>query len=472
MNAAAVLLALLLSAAWMPLAPAAAGDPAVRLEHPFSGDVVAGRVNISGTSDNAQYVNVSIDGGGWNRATGVAAWHFLWNTTGYTDGTHSLLATAVNGTKSSGTVSVQVTVNNTRPAFIELSLDLDSSKVYACETFAVSGLARFDTSVRVAGAPVQLSVGNATWNATTDRRGYYSANVLAPASPGEVSVRALVAASGLSASAQDRVEVVPRAAADLSVLAADIHFSPSQPYSDEEITVVAIIRNLGGGNATAIVDFSTISLPNSSADVSVPAGGSRNPSVVWKLPAGNHSVNVTIKNIQPYDSNSSNDRASGNLVVLARPDLVMSAVVVSNTRPYAGLNITLQARVNNTGDRSATGTVRFYDGPPASGALLGSRPVTVAARSSTSAFIGWNASGAGDHAIYALISDVTPREASEENNELHRTVTVRRRPASPGPEGTIPGFDPLLLLACLAAVLALEAGRGFCSDGAGHRPKS
>ncbi len=455
--APALLLALSFCTLLAPPAPAAPGDPVVGLDHPFAGDVVAGTVEISGTSGGAQYVNVSVDGGGWNRAAGVGSWNWSWDTTGYADGTHSLLASAVNGSRSSGVVSVQVVVNNTPPSLIELSLDMESGRVYAGETFAVSGLVRFDTGVRLAGAPVLVSVGNVTWNATTDRRGYYSATVLAPALPGEVQIRVQVSASGLSASAQDRAEVVPRAAADLSVSAGDVRFTPAQPYSDEEITVSAVIRNLGGGNATARVNFSTPGLPDAQADVSVPAGESRNPSAAWRLPAGNHTVNVTISDIRPYDSNSSNDRASTGLVVLARPDLVMAAVVASNSRPYTGLNITLQARVNNTGDREADGTVRFYDGPPASGKFLGSRPIAVAARSSASVFIGWNASGEGEHVIYAVIVDVSPREASEANNQLERALTVRRRPAAPEPEGVIPGLGASALLAALAALLARRA---------------
>jgi hypothetical protein len=455
--ATTLLIALSFCTLLAPYGAAAAGDPAVSLDYPFAGDVVAGTANISGTSEGAQYVNVSVDGGGWNRATGVEGWHWLWNATDYPDGTHSLLAMAVNGSRASGVVSVQVVVNNTPPSRLDLSLDLESRQVYAGETFAVSGLARFDNGLRLAGSTVAISVGNATWNATTDRRGYYSATVLAPESPGEVQIRAQAAASGLSASAQDRAEVVPRAAADLSVSSEDIRFTPAQPYSDEDITVGAVIRNLGGGNATARVNFSTPGLPDSVSEVSVPAGESRNPTAVWRLASGNHTVNVTITDIQPYDSNSSDDRASASILVLARPDLVMAAVVVSNSRPYAGLNITLQARVNNTGDREASGTVSFYDGPPVSGDLLGSRPVNVAAHSSAMVFIGWNASGEGEHVMYAVISDVSPREASVDNNQLERALSVRHRQAAQEPGGAIPGFGALALLAALAVLLVRRA---------------
>ncbi len=457
LSAAAMLLSLVLGAFLAPIAPAAAGDPSGTIDFPFSGDVVAGVVNISGASRDAAYVNVSVDGGGWNRATGAGSWSWPWDTTGYPDGTHSMLAMAVNGSRASGVVSVQVIVNNTPPKFIELSMDLESRRLYAGEPFAVSGNARFDTGVRLAGAPLLVSVGNATWNATTDRRGFYSATVLAPDRPGEVAVRVQASASGLSATAQDRADVVPRTAADLSVSASDIRFTPAQPFSDEDITVSAVIRNTGGANATARVNFSTPGLPESVAQVSVPAGESRNPMAAWRLAAGNHTVNVTLSDIQPFDSNSSNDRATGNIAVLSRPDLVMAALVASNSRPYAGLNITLQARVNNTGDREASGIVRFYDGPLPSGQLIGSMPVVVAARSSSSAFIAWNATGVGEHIIFAVVSDVTPREASEANNQLERSLTVRHRSAAAGPESAIPGFGALAILAALAALSARRA---------------
>jgi hypothetical protein len=457
--AAALLLSLSAAALPWPASAAAPGDPVVSIDFPFSGDVLAGAVNISGTSENALLVNVSVDGGGWNRAAGVDSWRWSWDTTGYPDGPHTLLASAVNGSRSSSVASVQVIVNNTAPSRLDLSLDVESRTVYSCETFAVSGLARFDTGVRPAGLAVRITAGNATLNATTDRRGYYSANILAPASPGDLPLRAEASSSGLSASAQDRVSVVPRAAADLSVSPADIRFTPAQPFSDEETTVSAVVRNAGGGNATARVNFSTPGLPNASVQVSVPAGESRNPSAVWKLSSGNHTVNVTISDIQPYDSNSSNDEASSSIVVLARPDLVMAAVVASNSRPYAGLNITLQARVNNTGDREASGTVNFYDGPPVSGKLIGSRPVSVAARSSSMVFIGWNASGPGEHLIHAVVADVTPREATAANNQLERAVSVRNRPAAPEPEGAIPGAGAAAALAALGVFMARKALR-------------
>ncbi|MBM4249451.1 MAG: hypothetical protein FJ149_08490 [Euryarchaeota archaeon] len=455
---AALLLAIPLCALLAAPATAAPGDPSVAIDYPQINDVVAGRVNVSGTSAGAQHVNVSIDGGGWNRATGSGSWQWEWDTAGYPDGTHTVLAVAVNGSRTSGTVSVQVSVNNSPPAYITLSLDLESATVHAGEQLAAFGLARFDTGVPVRAA-VRLTFGNATWNATTDRRGYYSATLVAPAAAGEQAVKAFVTASGLSASVDRSVTVAPAASPDLSVAAADMAFAPAQPFSDEDVTVRAIVRNAGAANATARAVFGVTGLPNSTVDIAVPAGGTANPSVVWRLPAGTHNVSVSLTGIAPADPNASDDRAYAGLVVLSRPDLVLSAVVASNSRPVAGLNITLQARVNNTGDREASGTVRFYDGPPATGRPLGAGRVVVPAGGSASAYISWNATGEGAHDLHAVVADVSPREASELNNQASLTVTVRPRPAAPEPGGAIPGGWAASLLPALLGPAALRRAK-------------
>ena len=447
----------------LPVAPAAAGDPTVRIETPFADDVVAGWVNLSGSSTGAGYVNVSIDGGGWNRASGTGAWSYLWNSSAYSDGTHSILAVAVNGSLSSGTASVQVAVNNTPPAFLEVTLDLSSREVITGEPFTASGFARFDTGVRPAGVPVQLTVENASSVASTDRRGFYSATLAAPDKSGEAKVRSFVSASGLTGTASDRIDVRPASPPDLSVSSVDIFFSPEQPFSDEEVTVGAIVKNAGQGNATAKVNFTTPAAQPATVEVRVPAGGSWNPSVKWKLPSGNHTITVTIVDIQPFDANSSNNEASTSIRVLGRPDLVMVGLVFSNSRPAAGLNITLQARLNNTGDRDASGTVRFYDGNPAPGTLVGSTQLTVPANSSRSAYLEWRAAGEGEHVMYAVITDVTPTEGSASNNQIFRPLTVRTKKAAPEPQGAIAGFEAALLLLAVAAVLCTGVRAGSIS---------
>jgi hypothetical protein len=78
----------------------------------------------------------------------------------------------------------------------------------------------------------------------------------------------------------------------------------------------------------------------------------------------------------------------------------------------------------------------------------------------------------GDHGIHALIVDVTPREASESNNQLARTITVRRRPEPSGPEGAIPGFDVILILAAVAAISALGTSRRLSRERDSRWPKS
>ena len=453
---------LLLLAVAAPCA-AAPGDPTVKIDFPSPDDILSGIVNISGASTGAGYVNVSVDGGGWNRATGVDGWHYLWNASAYGNGTHSILSQAVNGSLSSGTASVQVTVNNSRPALLELTCDLSSRQVYTCDTFTASGFARYDNGVRPAGATVQVTIPGESLNATTDRHGYYSAELAAPGSAGQLTVRAVISSSGLTGTASASIDVLLRDPPDLSVAAGDIYFSPAQPFSDQLITVGAIVHNLGGTDGTARVDFTTSGAQPASVDILVPARGSQNPSVNWTLPSGPHNISVALENIRPSDGDSSNDRAWSVLRVLSRPDLVMSSFVTSNSRPTPGLNITLQASVANTGDQGATGVVRFFDGAPASGTPIGSVPVSLDANSSVNIFQDWQAAGLGDHVLYAVITNVTPQESSDLNDQLTRNVTVARRVAAPGPQGVLPGFEAPALAIALAAIALRTALR---------RPKS
>jgi hypothetical protein len=278
-----------------------------------------------------------------------------------------------------------------------------------------------------------------------------------------LTVRAVIASSGLTGTASGAIDVLMRDPPDLAITASDMYFSPVQPFSDEEISVGAIVRNLGGTDGAARVNISTPGVQPALIDIQVAARGSMNPSVKWRLPSGDHNITVSIEDVRPSDGNSSNNQAWHELRVLARPDLVMSAFVVSNSRPTPGLNITLQARVDNTGDQDASGVVRFYDGAPPSGTPIGSRPVSVDANSSVSVFLDWKAAGLGDHVLFAVITNVTPAESSDLNDQLSRNVTVGKRSTAPGPQGIIPGFEAPVLSIALAAV-ALAMARRRCKS--------
>lgn len=435
----------------LPAGPARAEDLTATIERPFAGDVMAGLVNISGRATAAQGVQVSVDGGGWWNATGAASWSYIWNSTAAGNGNHTVQARAFSGSTYAASATVQFFVNNTPPSSLELTVDLSPQQADTGENFIASGMARFDTGVRVANGTVQITVASLTANATTDRRGYYSASLAAPGTPGRAQVRAILSASGLTGTAAAYLDVVPTSPADLAVFPENITFVPDKPSAGEAVTIGAVVGNLGSSNASARVRFSTPGHDPQDVPVNVSAGGTWNPSVKWSLPSGNHTILVQLLDIAPYDANSSNDNASMELHVYAIPDLAITALVFSNSRPTEGMTITLQCRVSNSGERSATCSVGFYDGSAASGELLGTRRVTAAANATQMVFLEWNATR-GPHNITAAISEVAPEGTRLSVGEMARPLTVAKKGS---PEAATVGFESAAALVVFMVLMVV-----------------
>jgi hypothetical protein len=430
----------------------------VSIERPLAADIVAGMVELSGNSTQAQGVQLSIDSGTWWNASGVPHWHYLWNSTQVPSGIHSVQARAYNGSAYAASSVVQFTVNNTPPTSLEITLELSPQQAFAGEDFIASGMAQFDSGVRGRGGTVQVISANISTNTTTDSRGYYSAQMAAPLFPGMTAVRAQTSSSGLSGTALAYLDIIFRAPPDLSVSADNITFVPPEPSGGDEVTIGAIISNVGGTNASSTVRFSSSGHDPQDIDVDVAAGGSWPASVKWRLPSGRHAIQVSLLDTTPYDANYSNDNASRELHVLASPDIAVTAMVFSNSRPTEGMTITVQARISNTGEISASGSVTLYDGRPPGGASLGSQRVTVPANSTLTVFLNWNATR-GTHNITAVATDVLPEDPDLSDNELTRQLEVSKK-SSPQANPT-PGLQaaPLLAAVVLLALLRTPGKR-------------
>ncbi|MGC9554749.1 MAG: InlB B-repeat-containing protein, partial [Thermoplasmatota archaeon] len=89
--------------------------PSIAILFPPNNSTVSGAIAVEGTAsdDNGNHtlhrVEIKIDDGDWQAATGTSAWHFFWNTTGVSDGPHVIHARAYDGhvyTENSTTVEV------------------------------------------------------------------------------------------------------------------------------------------------------------------------------------------------------------------------------------------------------------------------------------------------------------------------------------------------------------------------------
>ena len=425
----------------------------VTVERPLATDIVAGMVEFSGNSTGAEGVQISIDSTSWLNATGVPRWRYLWNSSAAPNGIHSVQARAFNGSQYAAGAAVQFTVNNTPPSSLALTLDISPQQVYAGEDLTASGAASFDNGVRASGGTVRITVANASTNVTTDSRGYYSAQLAAPYAPGRTVVHASMTWGNLTGTASGSIDVIFRAQPDLSVSPENMTFDPQEPSGGTRVTITAIVSNPGGTDASGTARFSTDNHDPQDVKVSVRAGGSWPASVNWSLPSGRHTITVSLHDVLPYDGNASNDNASRELRVYAKPDLGVSAIVFSNSRPTEKMTITIQARITNSGDKGALGRVTFYDGPASSGTVIGSENLTVEANATKSALVNWNAVR-GLHNITVVVDRVLPDDPDPSNNELWRELEVSKK--APPPE-TTDGFGSAGLLAAAVVVVVVRA---------------
>ncbi len=89
--------------------------PVVSFTNPANGSSLSGAVSVTGAaSDNAAVskTEVSIDGAAYQVATGTASWSYSWNTATGPNGSHTLIARAVDTNGNITTSSVTVSVNN------------------------------------------------------------------------------------------------------------------------------------------------------------------------------------------------------------------------------------------------------------------------------------------------------------------------------------------------------------------------
>jgi len=105
--------------------------------------------------------------------------------------------------------------------------------------------------------------------------------------------------------------------------------------------------------------------------------------------------------------------------------VIPTAIWFSDGRPETGEEITIQARINNTGGTRAPDTlVRIFDGPELSGEMIGESRVDVPAGGHALVGTGWVANP-GVHAI-TVVADADDRieEENELNNSAERPLTV------------------------------------------------
>lgn len=143
--------------------------PSVSIASPAAGSTVAGVVTVSGSaSDNVfvSRVDVAVDGGTYQAASGVTGWTWTFDSTARADGSHTIAARATDSAGLTSTTSVTVAVSNapppppadTTPPAVGITAPAAGATVSG--TVAVSGPAHDDSAV----ARVDVAVDGGAWS--------------------------------------------------------------------------------------------------------------------------------------------------------------------------------------------------------------------------------------------------------------------------------------------------------------------
>jgi len=92
--------------------------PEIFIDYPEDGKEVSGMISITGTAldedgdENIETVELSIDGGGWQVASGTASWNYNWDTATVDDGSYSIEVRAFDGIDYSDIQEITLAVKN------------------------------------------------------------------------------------------------------------------------------------------------------------------------------------------------------------------------------------------------------------------------------------------------------------------------------------------------------------------------
>jgi Bacterial Ig domain len=163
--------------------------PSISIKTPAAGSTLTGSATISGTAgDNTAVakVEVAIDGGSYQSASGTTAWQAPLNTAGYANGTHLIAARASDRAGNTTVASLTVSISNVSPAPPPpppdttppaVAITLPSNGATVNGTTSVTGsasdnaaLARVEVSVD--GGAYQLAQGTSNWSYSLDTTAY------------------------------------------------------------------------------------------------------------------------------------------------------------------------------------------------------------------------------------------------------------------------------------------------------------
>jgi subtilase family serine protease len=316
---------------------------------------------------------------------------------------------------------------------IDLSASIQTPK-YTGEYTRVSGSAIYNTTFgngeNVAGALVTITIEGTSYTTYTTSSGTFSTDIIAPYSSGlyPVSVRISDNTFTQEKSLTLTVNNWPEQYPDLVITQNNITFPQSAYVANVSGTINARIVNIGRVDASGVtisfyddgVLFATNTIPT------IPRyGGSVTTSApITPLYRGTHSITVKVdvdNSIQ--ETNELNNQASRNLYVYPdMPDFTPSYISYSDSTPYDGQQVTVNAGIRNIGGIDSATSVSFY----LDGILKNTVAISVQGRNgNTVASFPMTFTNVGTHQVRVVVDEAgTVQESDEGNNQSTSSIYV------------------------------------------------
>lgn len=430
----------------------------VSISQPWPDDIVVGNVSVRGSaSADALMVEVRVDSGNWSGASGIPAWAFIWDSTGYADGRHVIEARSVNGSRTSPIASVSIVLNNTQPGSISFNAGVDPSAPLPGGDVHVSGMAEFDSGAKLAGATVtmKMDTGGAgqEWQAITDDRGFFERVIKAPLDDGDHLITLEASARGATGHEEHHIMVSSPYHPDLSV--DNVTVTPGMPRAGENSSFEVFVSNTGNAVANCTVRYYMDGKSLRSEKVTIDK--SYYGSLTWSAVPGDHLFEVSLDDIEPTDSDALDDKGNLRFNVLHRPDLAIRNIVFSNPAPEDGASVTVKIGLQNLGEVAAMGKVRVYKDVIDGKALIGDVVVDVPGNETEDIYVKWDAEE-GRHQL-VVVANITDDQDPTNDQATSEPIVVAAAPEKKGGE-EVPGVYGMLAVLAMVLMVAVLSRRG------------
>ena len=206
--------------------------PGVAITSPASGATVTGSVNVLGTaSDNVglSQVDVRVDSGVWNLASGLGNWSYALNTVSLADGAHTIEARATDTSGNTNQATRSVTVDNTAPVIT-----------------GVNASAITTSQATIGWQTNELSDSRVEYGLTASY-GSFSALQAAAVLSHSVTI------AGLTPDTQYHYRVYSKDAAGNVAISGDASFTTAAPAGDTIAPTLSILAPSDGAAVTGVV---------------------------------------------------------------------------------------------------------------------------------------------------------------------------------------------------------------------------